>query len=670
MLTWFRAVSEGDYVPFASRINSRLGAPYRANWNDYPMYESVVTFLIGTLARITDLGTASNLGILASFLASAVSFYACCRILRWRREWAVTGALLFAFSTYHNWRGLGHLLLAFDYTVPAAVMGVWLLSAGTRLRLGDRVFWLCAGTAFLLGMGNPYNLSMWLQLLCLGLGLRFLLRRRKGDLAVGAVLLAPAALAFLTVNANNLYYRMLHGENQAAIERPYKWLEVYGLKPLELILPPAHHRVAWLGDFGRNYFTEAWIKGEMFSPYLGIVGAIGLAWLTIEFGLRVLNLRRTPRRLPSYAPLCLWIVLYGAIGGVNCFLGLMFGLSYFRGSNRYSLFILAIVLFFVVSRMSRLARRWNRSVSYAVAAVVAVIGLLDQLPSKSPKATQEVAKAVQNDQRFCQALEAALPSGAMIFQMPLMNFIDGEPIHKMMSYEHIRPYLWTKHLRFSFGSVQGRTREKWQQDIPSLPVEQSVKELERYGFAGLYINRKAFEDGGERVLKELEKAGRSRRIEDEAREQVCLMLNPSPNPDLPHSDMAAQIALTSRWTLGPYTVPNVGIRPALWACNPTSSLYFVSEQPEPAFFRMIGKVGVASARQVDIEYGGEVIWKWQFAPGECKTLDLRLLARPGRNYVYFRTDRALEPPPEEPQALRVAQCIVNFQIIRDPPSRP
>ena len=38
MLTWIQAASEFDYVPFASRTNSRLGAPHEANWNDYPMY--------------------------------------------------------------------------------------------------------------------------------------------------------------------------------------------------------------------------------------------------------------------------------------------------------------------------------------------------------------------------------------------------------------------------------------------------------------------------------------------------------------------------------------------------------------------------------------------------------------------------------------------------------
>jgi hypothetical protein len=670
MLTWFRAASEGDYIPFASRTNSRLGAPYHANWDDYPMYEPVVTFLIGMTARFSDLATASNLGILASFLASATSFYVCCRMLRWRREWASAGALLFAFSWYHSWRGLGHLLLAFDYTVPAAVMGVWLLSFGKRLRLGDRVFWLCTGTALLLGMGNPYNLSMWLQLVFLGLGLRYLLRRRKEDLAIGAVIVGVALAAFLAINAHNLYYRMVHGENQMAVVRAYKQLELYALKPMELILPPWQHRVVWLGDFSRRLLAEAWVIGEASSPYLGVVGLAALAWLTVEFLLRMLNLRKLPRRLPSHAPLCLWIVLYAAVGGLNCILGLVFGLMYFRGSNRYSIFILAVALFFLVSRMSRLARRWKRPTSYALAAVVASLGLLDQVPAPAKGTTQEVAQLVQNDQRFAEALEAALPPGTMIFQMPLMNFIDGDPVWKMLCYEHVRPYLWTKHLRFSFGSVQGRTREDWQAKLSTMSVEQSVRALERCGFGALYLNRKGFEDGGEGVVKELAKAGRTQLIEDEAREQVCVLLHPSPQPILPHSDDAAQIVYPGHWVLGTYGLRDGRTRPAWWACSRKLSLYFVNEQPKPCYFVMTGRLAAASDRQVEIQYDGTPVWSWPLEAGESQPLKVRLLAKPGRNYVYFKNDRPAEPAPGKPDAIRVAHCLIDLQIIQESPSRP
>jgi hypothetical protein len=660
-LTWLRAASELDYLPFSSRTNTRLGAPYHANWNDYPMYESVVTFLVGMVARWTDLITASNIAIIVSILASAASFYICCRLLRWRREWAAAGALLYAFTFYHTFRGLHHMLLSYDWTVPLAVMGVWLLTASKCIRLGDRVFWLCASSALFLGMGNPYNLSMWFQFLCLGLGSRFLLRRRLGDLVLGGVIIAVAALGFLAVNANTICYQMTHGENQEAVSRAYAQLETFALKPIELVLPPWPHRLVWLTDTSRKYATLASVKGEMFSPYLGVVGLVAVAWLAAEFGLRALNLRKIPRRLPSHVPFGLWVVFFSAVGGLNCFLGLFFGLMYFRASDRFSIFISAIALFFLVSRMSRLVRRWNRLASYAVASVVAGVGLLDQLPSPLWDDSGALAK-VGNDQRFCQVLEEQLPPGAMIFQLPLMNFIDSGPILDCHSYEHVRPYLWSKHLRFSFGSVQGRTREDWMTQVAALPPDQAVKELERLGFAGLFLNRKAYEDRAEGMLRELAKCGKSQLIEDEARDLVCVVLNPSPHPAWPHSDDSAQIVYKRGWhgfTHGPQH----------WAGG-NSLLYFMNDRPEGCDFHLTGTVGVFSARQVDIRFHGETIWSEQLEAKQTLPVDLRLHARPGRNYLYFKSDRKPEPLPGQPSGVRIAYGIVNLKIVKDPPTQP
>ena len=524
---------------------------------------------------------------------------------------------------------------------------------------------MCVGGGLVLGMGNPYNLNMWLQFLCLGLGLRFLLRRRKGDLAVGGVIMAVTALAFLAVNANTICYQMAHGENQLGMPRAYRQLELYALKPIELVLPPWEHRWVWLTDTSRHYAKWAWVKGEMFSPYLGVVGLSALVWLVAEFGLRVLNLRKVPRRLPSHAPLCLWVVLYSAIGGVNCFLGLRFGLMSFRGSNRYSIFILAIALFFLVSRMSHLVRRWNRLASYALAVSVAALGLLDQLPPQNLNEVETALKQLESDRAFGRALEERLPPEAMIFQYPVMGFPESDPVRGCDVYDHLRPYLWTKALRFSFGSVKGRPREDWQGQVGQLPLDQAVKELERYGFAGFFINRKAYEDHAEDALKQLAKLGRTQLIEDEGHDLVCVGLNPSPDPAWPHSDDAAQIVYKGGWErfeLGPDGL----IHPA----SGNSSLYFVNEHPQSCYFRLTGVVWAKSARGVTIQFQGKTLWRDHLEAGQQQPVDLRLSARPGRNYLYFESDRKPEPPPGRPQGIRVVQGIPDLQIVRDPPPRP
>src|ERR1017187_8698748 len=36
-----KAAADGNYIPFASKINPSLGAPYPASWNDYPNNEQI-----------------------------------------------------------------------------------------------------------------------------------------------------------------------------------------------------------------------------------------------------------------------------------------------------------------------------------------------------------------------------------------------------------------------------------------------------------------------------------------------------------------------------------------------------------------------------------------------------------------------------------------------------
>lgn len=664
MLTWIQAASEGHFVPFCSRTNPRLGAPYQANWDDYPMYEVVLISFLGLVARWFGLITAGAFGMVLSHLTSAISFYLCCRLLRFRREWAAAGSLLWSFTYYHTFRALGHLMLSYDYTVPLAMVCCWWLTAGRRIAPRGRFFWLCLGSGLVIGMGNPYNLNMWLQLLCWGMALRFLLFRRKADLAVGALVLAATTIGFLLANLNTFWYQALHGGNQLALVREYKQLELYALKPVELLLPPPTHRITYLADVSRRYAMAAWVHGEMFSPYLGVVAAASLMWMAGEFGLRLLNLRQLPRRLSLHAPQCLWVLLYATLGGGNCLLGL-FGITYFRGSNRYSIFLSAIGLLFLVSRMSAITRRWSKLASYGLALGLAGLGLLDQLPPQPGTSAQQTAVSmVNNDRAFGQKLEAILPHGAMIFQLPVMNFIDANPIGECMPYEPVRPYLWTKTLRFSFGSIQGRTREDWQTQLALLPLEQSVPQLERYGFSALYINRKAFKDHNEATLRELAKLGKTRLIEDDAREQVCVLLDPSPNPTMPHSDDAAQVLYKSGWAF-------VEICPEgswHWA-HGDAAVCFINDRKERCDFRVTCLTGSLSPRRLDIQFEGQTLWTQELAAKQFLPVDFRVSAQPGRNYLYFKTDR---PPvvPADRQVVRFAQGVLNLQFLKDPPSRP
>src|SRR6185436_7732647 len=234
VLAFIKAASEGDYVPFLSQTVSRLGAPFRANWDDHPMYEPFPTFLLGLLARWFGLFTATNAAALLGHLTAATAFFVCCRLLRHRLEWASTGAVLFGLLYYNSFcTRAGHLLLAFTFTVPFGLLTCWLIGGSRQMKVNGSIFWMCVLTGLIIGTANPYNLNMFLQLLVLGLVAHYFFgKRRRANLVCGAATACAAMVGFLAVNFHTLLYWMLHGWNLAPVPRTYSEAELYPLQPL------------------------------------------------------------------------------------------------------------------------------------------------------------------------------------------------------------------------------------------------------------------------------------------------------------------------------------------------------------------------------------------------------------------------------------------------------
>ncbi len=664
VLAFVKAASEGDYIPCLSQNVSRLGAPFKANWDDNPMYEPFATFFLGLIARWFGLFTATNAAALLGHLTAAAAFFVCCRFLRYRLEWASAGALLFGLLFYNSFctRG-GHLLLAFTFTVPFGLLACWFIGASRQLSVGRSIFWLCVGSGFLMGTGNPYNLNMFLQFLCLSIAGHWLFGpRTRANLICGGATFVAAIAGFLAVNLHTLVYWLVHGWNPAPVPRTYAEAEFYALRPLELILPPDVHRFAALSAIGKYYSLQQPINHENHSPYLGIVGAAALIWLLVEAWGKVLGRRGTSAgflrcersllpppaknepgegrgrgplsrlragRLTAHALQSLWVLLYAVVAGGNCLLALA-GIVYFRGGNRFSIFIGAICLFFLVSRMSFIAARWKPVWSFAAAGAVALLGILDQLPKPDPVSTETVQKAIASEEQFARELESRLPRGGMVFQFPAIGFPEGHPVNAMGEYELIRPYLFTRTLRFSFGFNSGRPREIWQHDLGTLTAPQTIEELERYGFSGLFINRKAFTDGAQRLLTDFWALGKTNVIEDANHEQVCFVLNPSPTPEVPHSEDYALVVFKSGWQN----------YETIWhtTSKPEATAYFVNEGNDDRAFQGFFVVATAAPGHVGIIVNGAEAGSVELNGKEARNVTFRVKAKHGRNKLVFKTD--------------------------------
>lgn len=657
ILGWIKASAEGDYLPFHSKLTTRLGAPYAANWNDYAMYEEFLTFVLGRLTNWFDIFTASNLGIMGSYVTAVLAFYACSRLLRHRLEWAMTFAVLFAFAFYTTRRGLPHLLLSYTFTVPLAVVSCWLVLASKRLARWNFLWWFCVATALVVGFNNPYNVNLYGQFMVFALIGNFLLHRRRANLETGILSLALAAVAFLAMNWDTIGYGLAHGKNPTATPRGYFQTEMAALKPLELILPPPTHHVEWLADWGRKYATSAWVRGELFSPYLGVLGVLALGWLSVEFIRFIMNRRRDPKRLPPHLAQIAWVFLYSVIGGLNCVIGL-FGILYFRSANRYSIFISALCLLFAASALSRLTRKWDAFARWGLAAFITVVGLWDQLP-RSPDAGERmrIQTAIGNDRAFGAEMEKRLPPGTMVFQLPVMRFPEGGPVGEVTEYEMLRPYFFTKTLRFSFGSMQGRPRENWQFETERMPAEDGIRRLESYGFGAIYLDRRGLQDRGEKWLAAAKNLGRAEPFQDGSGNLVCIPLQPAATATLPPADDAivrihSGLAMEER--------SQQGIR--LWMSG-NATFSFFSEDKEPRMFTLTTTVASFTARKVTIEYQGRVVWSAELQAGMAAPVKVEVEGRPGYNKFRVRTDTPPESP--QPDAVRIAYALIQPRVTRN-----
>jgi len=640
-----KTFATGEVKPLLPKYPASLGAPFVADWNDYPPAEGLFTWY-GLIARLFGIFAGSNLIVLSAHLLAASAFYFVGKKLNYRPIFAFAGAILFSFSHFAFARHLAHLGPLFYWHVPLGLLIAYWCAQPSAILQDRRKIALCIFVAIAHGMQDPYYSGLFLQFLVLASAV--CLMRRQSWRRV----LFPLSIAFLVlgthvvVNIDLFYGKFTNGPNPEAFVRNYAGLELYAMKPFELLLP-FPHRIPGLYDWvHKAYFTRAYFLGEIGSPYLGLVGIASLCvllWLTF----RAVSGR--DHSIPVHFWGVLWILAYSVVGGLNGLIG-VFGIIVFRGTNRYSIVLLAIFLLFLVRQLSMLTRKWNRFAVLALAASITVIGFLDQTPRPPrPSDIASLHKKVVSDGRIAAMLEAALPGRAMIFQMPVSAFPEFGPIGQMPDYDHFRPYLQSHSLRFSYGSVKGRTRERWQSEALQFGTAQTVAILESAGFSAILINKQGYEAKAAALLAELSAAGRSEVICD-SDDLIAIRLRPVPHPLLPPefdrhwSALEGNVINNWRWSHG------------------NADLVLYNDETKPQDFYLTFSLSTVRARDIEISTEKEDLYRGVLAENRSPELiKLTVTAPPGRTMVHFRTNTQAELPGNG-DTRKVAFCLWNFVI--------
>ncbi len=527
-LATIKAASEGHARPLAWKIVPQLGAPFDGNWSDWPSIEELQYAFFGILANLFGLFAALNLAVLIAHVLAAVTFFLVARKLDCTNLWAFVAALAFGLAPFIFAQSPHHLTVAYAWHIPLFLL-VWRwVSEEPGLPFGSRHFRWALAIAFVTGLQHIYYTNIFCQLTLLGAGVVAARTRSWAPLRSGLAIVAAAAAAFALMNVDTWSFNAVHGRNPGALVREYKWLEIYGLKLVDLVIPPVTHQSQMFSGFAAAHRAAAPLQDE--GSYLGLVGLAALGLLVTTAVIDVV--KRRADAVPMAAWQVLWIVLCFSTGGFNTILGAL-GFTLFRTGCRYSIVILAIVLLYAAQRLTA----WQRTAASRTAADTLWIGTLtaaaafciailwDQVPrAPAVDVTAAIASQVAADRDYVDRMEAALPPGAMVFQLPIMDYPES-PSPGMGSCDHLRPYLYSRQLRFSFGSMKGRPREQWQQDLGKMPFDKAVEQIQDRGFAAISINRNGFPDKGKQLLENIRGQGFTKPpIESAAGDLVCIPL--------------------------------------------------------------------------------------------------------------------------------------------------
>lgn len=483
--------------------NPNLGAPFGAVWYDFPLV-CVINFdalvMKGLMLLWPDPSISGGLYYIMLPVLTGVTAFWALRSLGTSDFLNMGLAMLYAFLPFYFMRGSMHFLLTTYQFVPLAfLLCIWgyrqeiFSSLAPGELLGNRKNWLAVLICLLIANnGNGY----WPVFSCFFLLVAGLLAGCDGK-RMRAVLpciipIGLVAFFFLLSLSPAIHYRAVHGKNPEAAVRIMSEPDIYGLKISQMLIPPY--------DIPGNTKTEerfqtyhaiAPLENENITAYLGLVGGIGFLILLLA-----LFRRGEADLLDFLARLNISGVLLATVGGMATVLTVYFLPSTpLRGYNRISVFLAFLALAAVGLCLQRLHLRMASGKKAVLFRTAVLLLFLAGIAPAAPVVPHDFrsTEAVYTDHRqFISRIEAMLPKGAMVYQMPYCKFPEIGAVNTMPDYAHLLGVLHSHDLRWSYGGIKGREGDHWHMKVAELPLPERLRVLSAVGFEGIYIDLRAY----------------------------------------------------------------------------------------------------------------------------------------------------------------------------------
>lgn len=480
-------------------VNPYLGAPFTAENYDFVSYflrnfDSLYLKLL-TLFTSDPMVVANVAPIGVGLMILLITFFVL-RELEFTDFFAMSGAITYAFSYYFFTRYQGHFVLAMYQFVPLAVLlCVWAYEQKifrtwslVELRENKRNWWAIGFCILIASNGiGYYQIFSCFILLVTGI-LAYMASGERKRLLSALVPIGLITVVFIVNLSPYMVYRFENGKNYETAQRLPIEPDIYGLKITQLLLPPdlpGHSRPE---KKIQNYLKSAPLMNENSMSYLGLVGSVGFLILI----LKIFSGSKDPRT-NLFSKLNLACVLLTVMGGFYTLVAVIYGPGpMMRATNRISVYI----MFFCVVTVMKLCASWLETSKHKNALLCLMIGVFAfglywQCPIGA-KITEASNALYASDGRFIKAIEASVPEGSMIYELPYHKYPEHGPVNQMSDYQLAAPYIHSKTLRWSYGAMCGRPADAWHERVAALPWETRLRVLSMVGFEGIFINRTAY----------------------------------------------------------------------------------------------------------------------------------------------------------------------------------
>ena len=495
--------------------NDRLGAPGIQEIYDFPVIDNFHFAMIWLLSFVdNDPTLIFNIYHILTYPLTTITAMIVARQLGMSTLASGATAILYTFLPYHYIRAEAHYFLAAYYIVPLTILvTIWIASGPTpfirRNETGKQRLSLWNGQALavmliaiLTATAGAYYAFFGCALLAMATCYQFVIQRSVLAVASSLSVILMIATVGVIQHIPAMRHQLANGNNSAPHLRISEEAEIYGLKMSQLILPTENHRNIYMNRIQSAVSTSLdrpVNNSDNRAAALGMVGSVGFLTLLV---LAILPIQKNPL-LSSVSALTLFAFLLGTVGGYSAIFAHLIS-PQVRAYARIVVYLAFLSLFVVMWGLDRVLtipklqryRLVNNIIRLAIFASVVGVGIWDQTNRfwfRRVIIQHRVPSAISYNQdvAYFRLVEEKLPGGC-VFMLPMIPYPESKVVEQLAMYEHVRGYIHTKTLRWSFGAMRGREVDLWQREVATLPVKDMLDKLVIRGFDGLFIDRRGY----------------------------------------------------------------------------------------------------------------------------------------------------------------------------------